>query len=95
MSCVYGCKKDGKQCPRPHTCHTLGPKLAAQRAIDEQAKTDKQAACCTGNCRQGRDCAERATSSWNLVDFLIIVAAISIIGLVLAPYAAGYLSHMR
>ena len=78
MTCIYGCQKDGTPCPRPHTCHTLGPKLASQRAIDEQAKTDKQ-----------------ASSSWNLVDFLIIVGAVAIIGLVLAPYAAGYLSHMR
>lgn len=95
MTCIYGCQKDGTPCPRPHTCHTLGPKLAKQRAIYEQAKTDRQEACCTGNCRQGRDCNEQASSSWNLVYFLIIVAAISIIGLVLAPYAAGYLSHMK
>ena len=85
MSCVYGCKTDGRPCPRPHTCHTIGPKLAEQRAIDEQAKTD----------RQGRDCTERASSSWNLVDLVVIVGAVAIIGLVLAPYAAGYLSHMR
>ena len=90
MSCVYGCKKDGKPCPRPHTCHTLGPKLASKRAADEQAKTDRQEACCTGNCRQGRNCTEQASSSWN-----VIVGAVAIIGLVLAPYAAGYLSHMR
>lgn len=94
MNCVYGCKKDGKPCPRPHTCHTLGPKLASQRAIDEQAKTDRQA-CCTGNCRQGRNCTEQASSSWNLIDLVVIVGAVAIIGLVLAPYAAGYLSHMR
>ena len=73
----------------------LGPKLASQLAADEQAKTDRQEACCTGSCRQGRDCTEQASSSWNLVDFLIIVAAIAIVGLVLAPYAAGYLSHMK
>ena len=84
MSCVYGCKTDGRPCPRPHTCHTLGPKLAAQRAIEEQAKTDRQG-----------DNQVNERSSWNLVDFLIIVAAIAIIGLVLAPYAAGYLSHMK
>lgn len=28
MTCIYGCKTDGTPCPRPHTCHTLGPKLA-------------------------------------------------------------------
>lgn len=98
MNCVYGFKKDGKPCPRPHTCHTLGPKLASQRAIDEQAKTYRQEACCTGNCRQGRNCTEKASSSWNLVDLVdlvVIVGAVAIIGLVLAPYAAGYLSHMK
>ena len=95
MTCIYGCKTDGTPCPRPHTCHTLGPKLASQRAIDEQAKTDRQEACCTGNCRQGRNCTEQASSSWNLVDLVVIVAAVAIIGLVLAPYAAGYLSHMQ
>lgn len=89
--CIYGCQKDGKPCPRPHTCHVIGLKKAA----DEQAKTDRQAACCTGNCRQGRDCTEQASSSWNLVDLVVIVGAVAVIGLVLAPYAAGYLSHMR
>ena len=97
MSCIYGCQKDGTPCPRPrpHTCHTLGPKLASKRAADEQARADKQEACCTGNCRQGRNCTEQASSSWNLIDLVAIVAAIAIIGLVLAPYAAGYLLHMR
>ena len=84
MSCVYGCKTDGRPCPRPHTCHTIGPKLAEQRAIDEQAKTDRQ-----GENQINED------SSWNLVDLVVIVAAVAIIGLVLAPYAAGYLSHMQ
>ena len=74
MSCVYGCKTDGRPCPRPHTCHTLGPKLAEQRAIDNQINEG---------------------SSWNLVDLVIIVGAVAIIGFVLAPYAAGYLSHMK
>jgi len=87
--CIYGCQKDGKPCPRPHTCHVIGLKKAAE----EQAKTDRQ--CCTGNCRQGRDCTEHDSSSWNLVDLVVIVGAVAIIGLVLAPYAAGYLSHMK
>ena len=84
MSCVYGCKKDGKPCPRPHTCHMLGPKLASQRVADEQAKTDRQG-----------DNQVNEYSSWNLIDLVAIVAAVAIIGLVLAPYAAGYLSHMK
>ena len=75
--CNHGCNQ-GRNCPARKT-------PATQRAIDEQAKTDRQAACCT----------EQASSSWNLVDLVIIVGAVAIIGLVLAPYAAGYLSHMR
>lgn len=85
--CNHGCNQ-GRNCPARKT-------PAAQRAIDEQSKTDRQEACCTGNCRQGRDCTEQSSSSWNLVDLVVIVAAIAIIGLVLAPYAAGYLSHMK
>lgn len=57
---------------------------ATQLAIEEQAKTDRQ-----GDNQVNED------SSWNLVDLVVIVAAVAIIGLVLAPYAAGYLSHMR
>ena len=85
--CNHGCNQ-GRNCPARKT-------PATQRAIDEQAKTDRQEACCTGNCRQGRDCTEQASSSWNLVDLVVIVGAVAIIGLVLAPYAAGYLSHMQ
>ena len=92
MSCIYGCCNhgcnQGRNCPARKT-------PATQRAIDEQAKTDRRAACCTGNCRHGRDCTEQASSSWNLVDLVVIVGAVAIIGLVLAPYAAGYLSHMQ
>ena len=87
--CNHGCNQ-GRNCPARKT-----PAKATERAIDEQAKTDRQEACCTGNCRQGRNCTEQASSSWNLVDLVVIVAAVAIIGLVLAPYAAGYLSHMK
>ena len=83
MTCIYGCKTDGRPCPRPHTCHTLGPKLASQRAIDEQAKTDRHG-----------DNQINEYSSWNLVDLVVIVAAVAIIGWVLVPYAACCLSHM-
>ena len=87
--CNHGCNQ-GRNCPARKT-----PAKATERAIDEQAKTDRQAACCTGNCRHGRNCTEQASSSWNLIDLVVIVGAVAIIGLVLAPYAAGYLSHMR
>ena len=74
--CNHGCNQ-GRNCVARKT-------PAAQRAIEEQAKTDRQ-----GDNHVNED------SSWNLVDLVVIVAAVAIIGLVLAPYAAGYLSHMR
>ena len=89
MTCIYGCKTDGRPCPRPHTCHTLWPKLAEQRAIDEQAKTDRQAACCTGNCRQGRDCAEHA--SYGLGDAIKDVVLV-LAGVAMVAFLAGWIS---
>lgn len=74
--CNHGCNQ-GRNCVARKT-------PAAQRAIDEQAKTDRQG-----------DNQVNEYSSWNLIDLVVIVAAVAIIGLVLAPYAAGYLSHMK
>ena len=74
--CNHGCNQ-GRNCPARKT-------QASQRAIDEQAKTDRQG-----------DNQVNEYSSWNLIDLVAIVAAVAIIGLVLAPYAAGYLSHMK
>ena len=74
--CNHGCNQ-GRNCVARKT-------PAAQLAIEEQAKTDRQ-----GDNQVNED------SSWNLVDLVVIVGAVAIIGLVLAPYAAGYLSHMR
>ena len=74
--CNHGCNQ-GRNCPARKT-------PATQRAIDEQAKTDRQG---DNQINEG--------SSWNLVDLVVIVGAVVIIGLVLAPYAAGYLSHMQ
>ena len=76
--CNHGCNQ-GRNCPARKT-----PAKATERAIDEQAKTDRQ-----GDNQVNED------SSWNLIDLVVIVGAVAIIGLVLAPYAAGYLSHMR
>ena len=76
--CNHGCNQ-GRNCPARKT-----PAKATERAIDEQAKTDRQ-----GDNQVNED------SSWNLIDLVAIVAAVAIIGLVLAPYAAGYLSHMQ
>ena len=84
MSCVYGCKKDGKPCPRPHTCHTIGPKLAEQRAIDEQAKTDKQEA------------SSHADDIGEIVlDGIAAALIVWLVAFVFAPALAGYLSHMQ
>ena len=79
--CVYGCQKDGTPCPRPHTCHTIG----MQKAIDEQARTDRQEAhCCTGNCRQGRDCTRASYGMLDVVKdvalLLSLIALAAIIG---------------
>ena len=74
--CNHGCNQ-GRNCVARKT-------PAAQRAIDEQAKTDRQG---DNQINEG--------SSWNLIDLVVIVAAVAIIGLVLAPYAVGYLSHMK
>ncbi len=74
--CNHGCNQ-GRNCVARKT-------PATQRAIEEQAKTDRQ-----GDNQVNED------SSWNLVDLVVIVGAVAIIGLVLAPYAAGYLSHMK
>lgn len=87
MSCVYGCKKDGKPCPRPHTCHTLRPKLAEQRAIDEQAKTDKQAA--NGNAD---DTDEFDSDIGEIVlDGIAIALIVWLVAFVFAPWMAGAL----
>ena len=90
MSCVYGCKKDGKPCPRPHTCHTLGPKLAEQRAIDERAKTDRQAA--NGHADGGD---EYGGVDEVVIDGIAIALIVWLVAFVFAPALAGYLTHMR
>ena len=81
MSCDDYCCNHG--CNQGRNC-VARKTPATQLAIDEQAKTDRQ-----GDNQVNED------SSWNLVDLVVIVGAVAIIGLVLAPYAAGYLSHMR
>ena len=86
MSCVYGCKTDGRPCPRPHTCHTIGPKLASQRAIEEQAKTDRQAATCN---------ADDTDIGEIILDGIAIALIVWLVAFVFAPALAGYLSHMK
>lgn len=81
MSCDDYCCNHG--CNQGRNC-VARKTPATQLAIEEQAKTDRQ-----GDNQVNED------SSWNLVDLVVIVGAVAIIGLVLAPYAAGYLSHMK
>lgn len=81
MTCIYGCQKDGTPCPRPYTCHTIG----LYKAADEQARTDRHdAQCCTGNCRQGRDCTRASYGMFDVVKdvalVLSLVALVAIIG---------------
>ena len=87
MTCIYGCKTDGTPCPRPHTCHMLGPKLESQRAIDEQAKTDRKAA---------NDHADDTGDIGEIVlDGIAIALIVWLVACVFAPALAGYLSHMK
>ena len=81
MSCDDYCCNHG--CNQGRDCQARKTP-ATQLAIDEQAKTDRKG-----------DNQVNEYSSWNLIDLVAIVAAVAIIGLVLAPYAAGYLSHMQ
>lgn len=81
MSCDDYCCNHG--CNQGRNC-VARKTPDTQLAIEEQAKTDRQ-----GDNQVNED------SSWNLIDLVVIVGAVAIIGLVLAPYAAGYLSHMR
>ena len=91
MSCIYGCQKDGTPCPRPHTCHMLGPKLASKRAICEQAKTDKQAA-----SSHAYDTDELDTDIGEIIlDRIAIALIVWLVAFVFAPALAGYLTHMK
>ena len=69
--CNHGCNQ-GRNCPARKT-------PAAQRAIEEQAKTDRQG-----------DNQVNEYSSWNLVDLVVWLVAF-----VFAPALAGYLTHMK
>ena len=89
--CIYGCQKDGTPCPRPHTCHTLGPKLASKRAIEEQAKTDKQAA-----SSHADDTDELDSDIGEIVlDGIAIALIVWLVACVFAPALAVYISHMK
>ena len=70
MTCVYGCQKDGTPCPRPHTCHTIG---MIKKQQDE---------CCTGNCRQGRDCTRASYGIGGIIKmWTIVVGVVALVAL--------------
>lgn len=83
--CNYGCNQ-GRNCPARKT-------QASQRAIDEQAKTDRQAAQngapSAGGNELGSDIKEI------VLDGIAVVLIVWLVAFVFAPALAGYLSHMR
>ena len=77
--CNHGCNQ-GRDCPARKT-------QASQRAIDEQAKTDRQAA--NGHADDTGDIGEI------VLDGIAIALIVWLVACVFAPALAGYLSHMR
>ena len=78
--CNHGCNQ-GRNCVARKT-----PAKASERAAQFQADTDRQTA------KEAPDDTDELDGD---IGELVIVGAVAIIGLVLAPYAAGYLSHMQ
>ena len=77
--CNYGCNQ-GRNCPARKT-------QASQRAIDEQAKTDRQAA---------NDHADDTGDIGEIVlDGIAAALIVWLVACVFAPALAGYLSHMK
>ena len=81
--CNYGCNQ-GRNCPARKT-------QASQRAIDEQAKTDRQAA--NGHAD---DTDELDGDIVEIVlDGIAAALIVWLVACVFAPALAGYLSHMK
>ena len=79
--CNYGCNQ-GRNCPARKK-----PAKATQLAIDEQAKTDRQAA---------NDHADDTGDIGEIVlDGIAAALIVWLVACVFAPALAGYLSHMR
>ena len=78
--CNHGCNQ-GRNCVARKT-----PAKASERAAQFQADTDRQTA------KEAPDDTDELDGD---IGEIVIVGAVAIIGLVLAPYAAGYLSHMQ
>ncbi len=81
--CNHGCNQ-GRDCPARKT-------PATQRAIDEQAKTDRQAANDHADDTEELDCDINEI----VLDGIAIALIVWLVAFVFAPALAGYLSHMR
>lgn len=83
--CNHGCHQ-GRDCPARKT-----PAKATERAIDEQAKTDRQAA-----SSHADDTDELDSDIGEIVlDGIAAALIVWLVAFVFAPALAGYLSHMR
>lgn len=83
--CNHGCNQ-GRNCPARKT-----PAKATELAIDEQAKTDRQAA-----SSHADDTDELDGDIGEIVlDGIAIALIVWLVAFVFAPALAGYLSHMR
>lgn len=83
--CNHGCNQ-GRNCPARKT-----PAKATERAIDEQAKTDRQAA-----SSHADDTDELDSDIGEIVlDGIAIALIVWLVAFVFAPALAGYLSHMK
>ena len=81
--CNYGCSQ-GRDCPARKT-------QASQRAIGEQAKTDRQAA-----SSHADDTDELDSDIGEIVlDGIAAALIVWLVAFVFAPALAGYLTHMK
>ena len=76
--CNYGCNQ-GRNCP-------ARKKPATQLAIDEQAKTDRQAA---------KEAPDDTDIGEIVLDGIAAALIVWLVACVFAPALAGYLSHMK
>ena len=81
--CNYGCNQ-GRNCPARKT-------QAAQRAIDEQARTDRQAE--TGHADETDELDSDIGEI--VLDGIAAALIVWLVACVFAPALAGYLSHMK
>jgi len=83
--CNHGCNQ-GRNCPARKK-----PAKATERAIGEQAKTDKQAASSHADDTDALD----SDIGEIVLDGIAAALIVWLVAFVFAPALAGYLSHMR